>query len=196
MSTLIEDVIALRRSGAIKVNLQKAAADGLPWWSQIEQAATKDVVKTVQTGPRNLPALLWKPLLGLALGAGYVGATKLWEEGRSVGVEDEVVRRYRDEYFMGGRRTQEEWDASGLEQKVRSLYRDVLNMAPDLGASAPAATAIIRPVAARPGAGFTDVEVKNIMDAQKASRETRPLGSRHLESVNTIFRMLPGAGPP
>lgn len=200
--SLLHEVDELRKVGAVRADLRQAATHAV---IAMEKAAEdplqgilgslgKDVSKRV-TAPIGLPGLaaFQRPLMALAVSAGLMAGGKAWQAMRISGVEDEVVRRARDEYLAAGPpRTQETYEQTGVEARVHKLYRDLASIAPDIAQNAAAATAAIRLVLMRPHQpNFTDTEIANFMLAQKARRDLEPVGGKHLTAVSTIFKMVP-----
>jgi hypothetical protein len=144
-------------------------------------------------GPNWLQYLapLLQPLGAVTTGLGLFGGAKIVESWGKGGVEDEVVKRYQSEFLSTGR-SADQWAQSGYENRVRALFRDLHQIAPDLASKAPAALSAIRPVAQRPHMpNFTEAEVKDLVQTQQSMRAMKPSGAAAVENVTTLFRLTP-----
>jgi hypothetical protein len=190
MSDLLDEVIAARRAGTVRTDLRKAAAVGEQVFDKIATSPLDYVTEAEKIFGKKTRGFAVKPLLALGLASGFLTLSGLAGRRRTAGVEDDVVDRFKTEYIMGGRRTDEEWASSGLNDRVRSLYRDLSGIAPDVAANPTASLAAIRTVVQRPVSNFTEQEVKALIDTQKSLRDQKPLGGAMLAAVAPLFKLI------
>jgi hypothetical protein len=201
MSDLFDEVVAMRQRGEVRCDLHKAAQAGLAsgqissaLWGPVAQALGKQMAgELVAPSSMRWWSPIMRPLAAVGLTAGAYGASRAYAAAQTAGVEDEVVKRFKMDFVAGGRRNEDDWSASGQEQKVRTAYRDLKALAPDMAAILPVAVSTVRKAMLRDVPEFSMDEVKSITDAQKASRDTHPLGTHALKAVETLFKILPEA---
>lgn len=196
---LLDQVLAMRQRGEVRCDLHKAAQAGQAMgklqqelWAPLAKSLGTQMAAEIAT-PSGMKwwAPLAKPLAALGVSAGLFGASRIYQSAQAAGVETEVVKRFKDEFLLGGRRSEEDWAGSGIELKVRKAYRDLKQIAPDVAAKAPAALGAVRPVALRESPNFSSEEVRTLAEAQQKMRDTQPAGGTALRAVETIFKMTP-----
>ena len=177
-----------RHVGSLRKSAQASSAMLAPLMKSLSAQMAAELTAPVGV---NWMSHLAKPLVALGISAGLFGAGEVYQSARSAGVESEVVKRFKDEFMLGGRRDESDWKSSNIESKVRGVYRDLKAIAPDVAALTPAALGAVRPVALRESPNFSSEEIRSLAEAQGKLRDVKPMGSHALRTVESIFKMTP-----